>query len=75
MRESPSVDIDRETAKFRDHTFKTALSDWRGAWRNWVRRAAEAPPRSAVVRPLNRQLAIEAENKRVAAEWLRSQES
>lgn len=37
----PGVDWRRETAKFRDHTFKTAISDWLGAWRNWMRKAAE----------------------------------
>lgn len=40
-KECPGVDADKETAKFRDHTFKTALGDWPGAWRNWMRRAAE----------------------------------
>ncbi len=39
--EAPGVDLIRETAKFRDHTFKTAHSDWPGAWRNWIRRSAE----------------------------------
>lgn len=39
--EAPTVDIRRETAKFRDHTFKTAHSDWPGAWRNWIRRSSE----------------------------------
>lgn len=38
----PGVDIRTETAKFRDHTFKTAHSDWPGAWRNWMRRAFES---------------------------------
>jgi hypothetical protein len=33
--------LQRETDKFRDHTFKTAISDWPGAWRNWIRRATE----------------------------------
>jgi hypothetical protein len=40
----------RETDKFRDHTFKFAISDWIGAWRNWMRRAhddlAKHAPRS-----------------------------
>lgn len=39
--EAPGVSVDRETAKFRDHTFKTAHSDWLKAWRNWMRRASE----------------------------------
>lgn len=37
----PRVSIGRETEKFRDHTFKTAISDWPGAWRNWIRKADE----------------------------------
>lgn len=55
-REAPHVDVDRETPKLRDHTFKTAISDWPGAWRNWIRRAAEgrqkaqAPPETAYQR-------------------------
>jgi hypothetical protein len=39
---TPGVDIDRETAKFRDHTFGTARSDWPGTWRNWMRKAHES---------------------------------
>ncbi len=39
----------RETDKFRDHTFKFAIVDWPGAWRNWMRRAHDdlAPKASA----------------------------
>lgn len=44
--EAPLVDLKRETAKFRDHTFKSAHSDWGGAWRNWIRRSAEQMPRA-----------------------------
>lgn len=40
------VNLQRETDKFRDHTFKTAHSDWSGAWRNWIRKAAESLPRA-----------------------------
>lgn len=36
--ECPGVDVGRATAKFRDHTFKVARSDWDGAWRNWMRK-------------------------------------
>lgn len=35
----PGVDLFVETGAFRDHTFKTAISDWEGAWRNWIRKA------------------------------------
>ncbi|MBC7604313.1 MAG: DUF1376 domain-containing protein [Ramlibacter sp.] len=37
----PTVDCQAETEKLRDHTFKNAISDWPGAWRNWIRRAAD----------------------------------
>ncbi len=30
--------IERETKQFKDHTFGRAISDWEGAWRNWVRK-------------------------------------
>ncbi|MEY2688358.1 MAG: hypothetical protein RL375_2556 [Pseudomonadota bacterium] len=43
--EAPGVDVDRETAKLRDHTFAKARSDWPGTWRNWLRTAADALPR------------------------------
>lgn len=39
--ECPGVDLLRETAKFRDHTFKTAHSDWPATWRNWMRNASQ----------------------------------
>lgn len=47
--EAPGVNLKTETAKFRDHTFKTAHTDWAGAWRNWIRRTAEnaAPKQQA----------------------------
>lgn len=48
-REVPSVNAHAETAKFRDHTFKTAISDWPGAWRNWLRKAAEFRPKGGQV--------------------------
>lgn len=31
-------DVERETKKFRDHTFGRSISDWTGAWRNWLRK-------------------------------------
>jgi uncharacterized protein YdaU (DUF1376 family) len=45
---APAVDVDLATAKFADHTFKTAITDWPAAWRNWLRREqemAQAKPR------------------------------
>jgi hypothetical protein len=41
-REAPHVDVDRETAKLRDHTFAAAKVDWPGTWRNWLRTAEES---------------------------------
>lgn len=38
----PLVVVDAETERFRDHTFATAISDWAGAWRNWLRKAHDA---------------------------------
>lgn len=32
------VNIEVATEAFRDHTFKNAITDWDGAWRNWMRR-------------------------------------
>jgi uncharacterized protein YdaU (DUF1376 family) len=36
--EAPLVNVESATATFRDHTFKTAHTDWAGAWRNWLRK-------------------------------------
>jgi hypothetical protein len=40
-RERLSVDWRAETLKFRDHTFRGGITDWQGAWRNWMRKAVE----------------------------------
>lgn len=40
-REFPHINIEYETAKFRDYEFKDAHSDWERTWRTWIRRAAE----------------------------------
>jgi len=50
------VDLRAETAKFRDHTFRNAITDWTGAWRNWIRKADEqlGPPVSASPAPAPR---------------------
>ena len=34
-----TADPEAETAKFRDYTFKNPITDWVGAWRNWMRGA------------------------------------
>ncbi len=51
------ANLDAATDAFRDHTFKNAISDWSGAWRNWMRRdhqyaqeKQKAPARRAPVR-------------------------
>lgn len=38
---TPDVDVLRATDKFRDHTFRNAITDWPGAWRNWLRKDQE----------------------------------
>jgi hypothetical protein len=38
----PGIDIDRETAAFRDYTFASAKTDWVKTWRNWMRKAKPA---------------------------------
>lgn len=60
--EAPQADFDRELAKFRDHTFKTAHSDWPAAFRNWLRRASD----DAAKRPQSFQDRKAAE----AAKWM-----
>jgi hypothetical protein len=41
QRECPGVNVDAETAKFRDHEFAKPRTDWLKAWRNWLRRSGE----------------------------------
>lgn len=38
---APDVDPDKATEAFRDHTFRNAITDWPGAWRNWLRKDQE----------------------------------
>lgn len=45
--ECPGVDVDRETAKFRDHEFANPKSDWPATWRNWMRRAEPSRARGS----------------------------
>jgi len=35
------VPIEKETAKFKNHEYRTARSDWLRAWKIWIIRAAE----------------------------------
>jgi hypothetical protein len=37
--ECPGIDLDRETATFKDYTFASAKTDWLKTWRNWMRKA------------------------------------
>lgn len=43
----PSVDLQTQTAAFRDHEFKDSKTDWVKAWRNWIRRAAQPMARGS----------------------------
>jgi hypothetical protein len=43
---TPGADLGRETDAFRDHTFRASITDWDGAWRNWMRKAAERAPKA-----------------------------
>lgn len=49
---APLADVTAATATFRDHTFKNAITDWPGAWRNWMRNDQKyAMERGATRRP------------------------
>ena len=39
-KECQGVDLDRETANFRDWEYRDAKTDWAAAWRRWMRKAA-----------------------------------
>ena len=58
----PAVDLNAATEKFRDHTFKAAITDWPGAWRNWVRKDAEF----AASRPAARAASFREQDKKAA---------
>lgn len=44
--ECQGVDLQREAAKMKDHTFGTPRSDWDATFRNWARRAFENLPKN-----------------------------
>lgn len=70
---TPLVNLDQATATFRDHTFKTAITDWPGAWRNWMRREQQytTDRQRPGARPVvNRQEAIEQRNQAAVNAWL-----
>jgi uncharacterized protein YdaU (DUF1376 family) len=75
---APLVNLDQATATFRDHTFKTAIADWAGAWRNWMRREQQytTDRQRPGARPaVNRQEAIEQRNRAINNEWLHQQKT
>lgn len=41
---APGVNLSRETAKLREHEFKTPRSDWAATWRKWMLTAADNAP-------------------------------
>jgi len=51
----PGVDLQTQTAAFRDHEFKDSKTDWVKAWRNWIRRSgqpmARASPQGIALKP------------------------
>lgn len=59
LKECPGVNVEAETAKFRDHEYPKAKSDWTAAWRNWIRIAGErrgtAPARAQTPRTFHQQ--------------------
>lgn len=74
-----TVDLKTETEKFKDYTFNRAISDWQGAWRNWIRKAqdyanSKQKPSGFVPHNLNKQEALEARNADVARRWVESQQ-
>jgi len=36
---TPGIDVDFETASFKDYEFPRAHSNWNATWRNWMREA------------------------------------
>ena len=63
---APLVDAAKATASFRDHTFKTAIVDWQGAWRNWLRKDQEfaASRTGPVSRPAGKHTGFQSMNYR-----------
>lgn len=70
-REHPSIDPRRQTDAFRDHEFAKPITDWRRAWRRWIRNA-ETFSRTAAPRkgaPSRRETTAE-HNDRAFDEWM-----
>lgn len=67
----PDLDVAMVADEFRDYWHglggqRATKCDWEATWRNWVRRS-----RAHAGKRLNKAEALEADNRRVAAEWLR----
>lgn len=56
--EAPSIDMERETLKFRNHEFAKAKSDWPATWLNWMMTAEDNFRKSG-----NRQMSFAEENR------------
>lgn len=41
IQQNITIDIQSETDKLKDYTFSRVITDWHGAWRNWMRKAQE----------------------------------
>ena len=41
LAEAPDIDVERELAKFRDHTFRVGRTDWAATFRNWLRESVD----------------------------------
>lgn len=39
---APGVDVEAQTAAFRDYEFRNGKTDWAATWRNWMRKAKPA---------------------------------
>jgi hypothetical protein len=63
---APAVDVDLATAKFKDHTFKTGITDWKAAWRNWLRNEQTFHGSRPASNPPARQSFAERDEKRKA---------
>lgn len=66
-----TVDLQAETEKFKDYTYSRSISDWPGAWRNWIRQAQDYAKSKQKINGFttqnpNKQEALEARNRAVA---------
>jgi len=59
-------ETERALAKFRDHTFATARSDWSATFRNWIRKAAEEKNRNDTRKPADK---LQLKQDNLARSW------